>query len=101
MVIDMHNKRMTEVIIAYDIENNKTRTRLFNQLKDVGMISVQKSVMWGRLLPADIALAKRILKQELDKGTDKAFILVSKLSENATFYGLPMDFSEYDQHAIF
>ncbi len=97
----MFKSKTTEVIIAYDIENNKTRTRLFNQLKDVGMVSVQKSVMWGRLLPADIALTKRILKQELNKGSDKAFILISKLSENAIFYGSPMDFSEYDQHAIF
>lgn len=97
----MLKTKTSEVIIAYDIENNKTRTRIYNQLKDVGMVSVQKSVMWGRLLPADIALAKRILKHELDKNTDKAFILVSKLSENANFYGLTMDFSEYDQHAIF
>ena len=93
--------RTTEVIIAYDIEDNKTRTRLFNQLKDVGMISIQKSVMWGRLLPADIKLAKRILSNEIESDTDKAFILVSKLSENAHFYGLTPDFEEYDGHGIF
>ena len=67
--------KTTEVLVAYDIENNKTRTRLYNQLKDVGMIPVQKSVMWGRLLPADIKLAKRILASEIDKDTDKAFVL--------------------------
>lgn len=66
--------KTTEVIIAYDIEDNKTRTRLFNQLKDVGMISIQKSVMWGRLLPADIKLAKRILASEIECDSDKAFI---------------------------
>ena len=93
--------KTTEVIIAYDIEDNKTRTRLFNQLKDVGMISIQKSVMWGRLLPADIKLAKRILSNEIESDTDKAFILVSKLSENAHFYGLTPDFEEYDGHGIF
>lgn len=97
----MQTKNLKEVIIAYDIENNKTRTRLFNQLKDVGMISVQKSVMWGRLQPADISLAKRILKQELKQDSDKAFILVSRLSENATFYGNKPNFSEYDSYAIF
>lgn len=90
-----------EVIIAYDIENNKVRTQLFNQLKDVGMISIQKSVMWGRLLPADINLAKRILKEILDNKTDKAFVIVSKLSENASFYGIKPDFAEYDDYGIF
>lgn len=93
--------KTTEVLIAYDIEDNKTRTRLFNQLKDVGMVSVQKSVMWGRLLPADIKLAKRILASEIESETDKAFVLVSKLSENANFYGLTPDFEEYDGHGIF
>ncbi|MGR5302215.1 CRISPR-associated endonuclease Cas2 [Vibrio alfacsensis] len=93
--------KTTEVLIAYDIEDNKTRTRLFNQLKDVGMISVQKSVMWGRLLPADIRLAKRILASEIESETDKAFVLVSKLSENANFFGLTPDFEEYDGHGVF
>lgn len=93
--------RTTEVLISYDIENNKTRTRLFNQLKDVGMISIQKSVMWGRLLPADIKLAKRILANEIESKTDKVFILVSKLSENAKFYGIKPNFEEYDGHGIY
>ncbi len=93
--------KTTEVLISYDIENNKTRTRLFNQLKDVGMISIQKSVMWGRLLPADIKLAKRILANEIESKTDKVFILVSKLSENAKFYGIKPNFEEYDGHGIY
>ncbi len=93
--------KTTEVLISYDIENNKTRTRLFNQLKDVGMISIQKSVMWGRLLPADIKLAKRILANEIESNTDKVFILVSKLSENAKFYGIKPNFEEYDGHGIY
>lgn len=90
-----------EIIIAYDIENNKIRTQLFNDLKDIGMISIQKSVMWGRLLPADIKLAKRILASELNKKTDRAFILVSKLTENTEFFGLSPNFEEYDGHGIF
>jgi CRISPR-associated protein Cas2 len=93
--------KTTEVLIAYDIEDNKTRTRLFNQLKDVGMMPVQKSVMWGRLLPADIKLAKRVLASEIDPGTDRAFVMVSKLSENAVFFGNKPDFEEYDSHGVF
>lgn len=93
--------KTTEVLIAYDIEDNKMRTRLFNQLKDVGMISVQKSVMWGRLLPADIKLAKRILATEIDQNTDKGFIMVSKMSENTLFFGSKPNFEEYDSHDIY
>jgi len=57
--------------------------------------------MWGRLLPADIKLAKRILANEIDSKTDKAFVMVSKLSENAVFFGHKPDFEEYDSHGVF
>lgn len=97
----MQRRQEREVLISYDIENNKKRTQLLNQLKNIGMISVQKSVMWGRLLPVDIVLARRVLKEELDKDCDKAFILVVKLSEHADFFGQLPALSEYDDHAIF
>lgn len=92
--------KMTEVLISYDIEDNKTRTKLCNRLRDVGMITIQKSVMWGRLLPADIKLAKRILKAELEP-SDRAFLLVSKLTEYGSFYGMIPEFEQYDEHAIY
>lgn len=92
--------KMTEVLISYDIEDNKTRTKLCNKLRDVGMITIQKSVMWGRLLPADIKLAKRILQAELEP-SDRAFLLVSKLTEFGNFYGMKPEFEQYDEHAIY
>jgi CRISPR-associated protein Cas2 len=92
--------KTTEVLISYDIEDNKTRTKLCNKLRDVGMITIQKSVMWGRLIPADIKLAKRILQSELE-ASDRAFLLVSKLTEFGHFYGSEPEFSQYDDHAIY
>lgn len=92
--------KLTEVLISYDIEDNKLRTKLCNKLRDVGMITIQKSVMWGRLLPADIKLAKRILQTELDT-SDRAFLLVSKLTEFGHFYGVSPEFEQYDEHAIY
>jgi len=92
--------KLTEVLISYDIEDNKTRTKLCNKLRDVGLITIQKSVMWGRLLPADIKLAKRILQTELES-SDRAFLLVSKLTEFGNFYGMAPEFEQYDQHAIY
>jgi CRISPR-associated protein Cas2 len=89
-----------EVLVSYDIEDNKTRTSVCNRLKDAGMISIQKSVMWGKLLPADINLITRILKLELEK-TDKAFLLKCSLSSDGKFFGDIPDFKGYDDHAIF
>jgi CRISPR-associated protein Cas2 len=97
----MYSKLLKEVLVSYDIENNKKRTKLLNQLKDIGMISIQKSVMWGKLLPADIILIKRVLTKELCKDSDKAFILVSKLTQQGHFFGLVPELEVVTEHAIF
>ncbi len=33
-----------EVLVSYDIEDNKNRKKLFEELKDMGLNSIQKSV---------------------------------------------------------
>ena len=33
-----------EVLVTYDIEDNKNRKKLFDKLKDMGLNSIQKSV---------------------------------------------------------
>ena len=101
MVTKMMNPRYREVLVAYDVEDNKTRTRMFNQLKDIGLISIQKSVMWGRLLPAEIKLVQRLLLHELDQGSDKAFIHQSRFKEKAQIYGDLPQLGEYDELPIF
>ncbi|MCT7468282.1 CRISPR-associated endonuclease Cas2 [Aliarcobacter cryaerophilus] len=35
-----------EVLVSYDIEDNKNRKKLFEVLKDMGLNSIQKSVFW-------------------------------------------------------
>ncbi len=96
-----HNNQLREIIVSYDIENNKKRTEIFNDLKDLGMISIQKSVMWGKLLPADIRLINILLENKLDKEKDKAFTFVARLSKHGVFFGLNPQLEEYDAHAIF
>ncbi|VVM27565.1 hypothetical protein BSPWISOXPB_10537 [uncultured Gammaproteobacteria bacterium] len=39
----LHN----EVMVAYDIEDSKNRTKLFKKLKDISLKPIQKSVFWG------------------------------------------------------
>lgn len=42
-----------DVLVAYDIQNNRHRNEVFEQLRDLGLTPVQKSVFWGRILPAE------------------------------------------------
>lgn len=51
-----------EYIIAYDIEDNKIRTNLYNQLLAYGLKSVQKSVFWGCITNAELGAVKPVLK---------------------------------------
>lgn len=53
--------------ISYDIENDRTRTRLANTLKDFG-VRVQKSVFEADLDDAELAqLRKKLAAVKLDK----------------------------------
>lgn len=72
----LHN----EVIVSYDIEDTKNRTKLFKKLKDISLGPIQKSVFWGHLNKAEEDSVKRLLKEYCNK-TDKAFIARVKLSE--------------------
>lgn len=73
-------KLYNEVLVSYDIANTKQRTKLFNELKDISLIAIQKSVFWGYLNKAEEYAVKRLLKEYSDK-TDRAFIARVKLSE--------------------
>jgi len=72
----LHN----EVLVSYDIENTKNRTKLFKKLKDMSLVSIQKSVFWGHLNKAEEASVVRLLETFCEK-TDKAFIARVKLSQ--------------------
>ena len=67
-------KLYNQFIIAYDISETKNRTKLFESLKDLGLISIQKSVMWGFLNKAEYNAAKREIKIYMDKNTDNVII---------------------------
>jgi CRISPR-associated protein Cas2 len=64
----------TQIIVSYDITNTKNRTKLFEELKDLGLISIQKSVMWGYVIPSEKRVIKELFKKYCDKSSDKAFL---------------------------
>lgn len=69
-----------EVLISYDIEDNKNRKKLFDALKDLGLLPIQKSVFWGHLKEAEIKIIPHLFEKYCTKG-DKAFFVKTKLSE--------------------
>ncbi|MBZ7977089.1 CRISPR-associated endonuclease Cas2 [Campylobacter sp. RM12637] len=60
-------------IVSYDIEDNKSRTKLFEELKDLGLLNIQKLVFYGELSKSEIKVVKELFKKLCDDG-DKAFL---------------------------
>ncbi len=79
-------KLYNEVMVCYDVEDNKVRTRLFGRLKDLGLRPIQKSVFWGHLNTAEERAVLRLFREELDKATDRAFLVRAPLAEVAERY---------------
>lgn len=72
-------KLFFEVIVSYDIEDDKRRKKLFEELKDLGLVPIQKSVFWGHLKVAEIKILPNLFKKYCVKG-DKAFFVRAELS---------------------
>lgn len=90
-----------EVIVCYDVALTRRRTKLFKRLKAFGLADIQKSIFWGRLLPAEIQAVRRVFDELLDKDSDKAFILNTHLAEQIKdrSFGMDTEFfveKEYD-----
>jgi CRISPR-associated protein Cas2 len=65
----------SQIIVSYDISITKNRTKFFEELKDLGLVSIQKSVMWGYVLVSEKMIIKRLFKKYCDIKVDKAFIV--------------------------
>lgn len=72
----------TNYLIAYDIEDNKSRRRLFKSLKDLGLKPIQKSVFWGELNRAEFSAAIREIRECATGDLDRAFWQVSSMDQN-------------------
>lgn len=70
-----------EILVSYDMENNKARNKLLDKLKDLGLISIQKSVCWGRVNHAEYKLVSKLLSEYVNPEVDKAFVLKVDLSK--------------------
>ncbi|MDO5352883.1 MAG: CRISPR-associated endonuclease Cas2 [Succinatimonas sp.] len=75
------NRLYSRYVICYDIENVKTRKKLYKSFKDFGLTPIQKSVFFGELTRAEIASIKRIVNELLNKKTDKCLYILNSLTE--------------------
>jgi len=76
------NSIFTPVLVCYDVADQRTRSKLFETLKDFGLVSVQKSVFWGHLNRAEIKSLERELRNRLDRNADRAFWVRADISSN-------------------
>ena len=61
-LIFLGGKVYSQVIVSYDIEDNKLRKKLFDELKNLGLMSIQKSVFWGYVLTSEKRVIKTLFK---------------------------------------
>lgn len=79
----------TQIIVSYDITDTKKRNKFFEELKDLGLISIQKSVFWGYVLPSEKRIIQELFKVYCNTQTDKAFlgnIVLDKEMQNCFGY---------------
>jgi len=83
--IFLGGKMYSQVIVSYDIENNKQRKKLYDELKDIGLKPIQKSVFWGYLLISEKRVVRNLL-QKYCKDSDRGFIVDAVLDKNKENY---------------
>lgn len=72
----------TQIIVSYDIADTKNRNHLFEKLKDLGLVSIQKSVFWGYVMVSEKRVIRELFKKYCDIKTDKAFLVNVVLDKN-------------------
>lgn len=57
-------------LVCYDISDSRKRRQFFEDLKDLGLIPVQKSVFYGDLKPPEVKMLSQMIKNKLDPEED-------------------------------
>lgn len=88
-----------EYLISYDIEDNKIRTFIFQELNGYGLKSIQKSVFWGYLSLAELNAIKRSLDNKLQI-EDKVFITRTNFNSKTKSFFIghkEIDFMDWEE----
>ena len=94
-----------QTIVSYDIEETKVRTRLRKDLMSLGMVPVQKSVMWGYLNNAEEHAVLEVLRKlgiSSDDG-DSVFLAHADLESamSSTVFGIPSSLFRHPDEDLF
>lgn len=84
-----------EVVVSYDVSEDKRRNKLFKKLKNFVLLPLQKSLFWGRILPAEKVAIRRLFEEILDKKTDSAIILNCQLAKEVSRWGFNLPEQEF------
>jgi CRISPR-associated protein Cas2 len=76
-----------EVMISYDIEDNKVRTKLFDKLKDFGLRPIQRSVFWGTVIRAELKELRSLIEESIQE-EDRVLILATNSNNQKEFIAL-------------
>ncbi len=71
-----------QILVAYDISNNKNRNKMFEELKDIGLHPIQKSIFWGNIpkcMKKNIVL---LYNKYCDKENDRVIMIEAQLQNN-------------------
>lgn len=90
----------TQILVAYDISNDKKRRKLFEELKDMGLHPIQKSIFWGNIYIKDKENIIKLYNKYCDIKCDKVIMLNAPLYENIE-YCFGYNKKEFDQSRTF
>jgi len=65
-LIYLGGKMYSQILVSYDISETKKRNKFFDELKDLGLKSIQKSVFWGYVLPSEKRIIMELFKKYCD-----------------------------------
>lgn len=70
----------SKYLVCYDIENNKTRNKFFEKMKDFGLQPIQKSVFYGFLNQAEFNAVRKLAFELLATSNDKCIFMKCNIS---------------------
>ena len=91
-----------EYLICYDIENNKIRKKIYDELARNGLRAVQKSVFWGYLTRAELNSIRRFISNIIDKD-DKSLITRTNFHGRGFSYLIghkKEDFEDWEENSV-
>ena len=69
-----------DLVVAYDIDDNRQRKEVYEQLRDLGLTPIQKSVFWGRVLPAEERAVRDCLRASI-AAPNRAIVLKGSFAQ--------------------